>query len=176
MNNKAVFLDRDGTINVDKPDIYRVEGFELIPKAAQALKRLKGYKIIVITNQGKIGRGICTEKDVEKLNDYMRRLLKKQGVVIDGIYYCPHHPDEGCDCRKPNTKLIKKAAEDFKIDLTKSFMVGDKTSDIKLGQNVGCRTILVKTGSAGKDGRHEVKPDYIAEDLDEAVKWIVAQK
>lgn len=176
--SRAVFLDRDGTINVDKGNIWKIRDFDFIPKAINALKELEksDYKIVVITNQGKVGTGLCTLEDVIRLNDYMVGRLKEEGIKIDAVYLCQHHPDEGCSCRKPEPGLIVMAGEELGLELKGCYMVGDKTSDIMAGKNAGCRTVLVRTGYAGKDSRCNVKPDYVADDLYGAVKWILAQK
>ncbi len=176
--NGAVFLDRDGTINIDGGYLYRIKDFQFIPGAIEALKELSkaDYKMIIITSQSGIGRGYYTDRDFQKLNGHMLKEMGKEGIRIDGVYYCPHAPEKNCICRKPETGMIKKASSEFEIDLKKSFVVGDKTTDIKMGENAGCRTVLVKTGLAGRDGRFEIKPDYTADDLHGAVKWILKQK
>lgn len=175
--NKAVFLDRDGTINKEVDYLSKIDEFEFLPNAVRALQLLSGapapYKIIIITNQSGIGRGYFDKKTLEGIHESMRKDLGNYGVQIDGIYYCPHHPDLACECRKPKTGMIKKAKTDFCLNLQESYMIGDSTTDIKTGMNAGCKTILVKTGYAGRDGRYEVKPDYVASDLFDAIKIIV---
>lgn len=171
---KAIFLDRDGVINIDKEYVHKIKDFELIPKTIDALKIMQdsGYVLIIITNQSGIGRGYYTEKNFQDLNKHMLELFLSKGIKILNVYYCPHSPDEGCSCRKPSTDFIKEAEKEFKIELKKSYVIGDKTSDIEMGKNAGCKTILVKTGKAGEDGRHDVKPDFIAKDLYVAAKLI----
>ncbi|MBI4447457.1 D-glycero-beta-D-manno-heptose 1,7-bisphosphate 7-phosphatase [Candidatus Woesearchaeota archaeon] len=174
---KAIFLDRDGVINENKEGYVRsVKEFVFLPNTIQALKLLStlGYKLIVITNQGGIGRGLYTEKDLQSVNKKMINDLEKNDVKLDKIYYCPHSPEENCDCRKPNQLLFKKANKDFCIDVKKSFMIGDKTADIEWGRRCGCKTILVKTGRGGADKKFEVTPDFIVEDLFEAANLIKA--
>ena len=174
--NSAVFIDRDGVINKDLGKYVTCpEEFDFLPRAIDALKRLykSKYKLIIITDQGGIGKGIYTEKDLEDIHKKMCTLLENEGVILDGIYYCPHHPDENCDCRKPRLGMVRRAVEEHDIDLKKSFFIGDKTSDIKAGKDAGCKTFLVKTGHAGKDGRYDVRPDFIVKDFFEAVNIIL---
>lgn len=173
--NKAVFLDRDGTINIDYGYVRKIANFEFIPGVFDALKELAktGFKIIIITDQSGIGRGYYTEEDYKNLTKYMVKEFEKSSIKIDGIYYCPHSPESSCSCRKPEIGMIKKAKEDFNIDLKKSYFIGDRTSDIQCGHNAGCKTILVKTGNAGEDGRYSMRPDFVADDLYEAVNLIL---
>jgi D,D-heptose 1,7-bisphosphate phosphatase len=170
MQNKAVFLDRDGTINVDKNYVYKIEDLEFLPGVIEGLKRIQktGFLLVIITNQSGIGRGYYTEAQYKKLMEELHKRLKKQGINITADYYCKHAPEENCECRKPNIKLIETAAREYDIDISKSFFIGDKTADILAGKNAGMKTILVKTGKAGKDGYYNVEPDYVAEDLSEA--------
>ena len=174
--NKAVFIDRDGVINQDLGRyVTKPEDFFFIDGVVEALKKLhkSEYKVIVITNQGGIGKGIYSENDVIEIHKKMHELLGKEGVKIDGVYYCPHHPDLVCDCRKPRIGMVKQAIEDFKINPKKSFFIGDKTSDVKAGKDAGCRTFLVKTGYAGHDRLCDVSPDFVVSDLLEAVNNII---
>ena len=152
---KAVFLDRDGTINVEKDYLYKIEDFEFIPGVPEAIKRLKdaGFLVIVVSNQSGVGRGYFDERAVETLHRHIQEELVEFGTSIDAFYFCPHHPDEGvgdykvvCDCRKGAPGMLLQAAEDHDIDLQKSFMIGDKLADIKAGQRAGCQSILVLTG------------------------------
>lgn len=143
---KAVFLDRDGTINVNKPEyLHRIEDFKFIPRVLPALKKLSqtNYKIIIVTNQSGIGRGYFTERNLKNLHSWMLNQLKKEKIRIDKIYYCPHHPRQNCACRKPKTVLIEKAARDFGIDLSKSWIIGDDEKDILMGKEVNLKTILI---------------------------------
>jgi len=162
---KAVFFDRDGVINEDAWPLTKIENVVLIPQIAEAIKKLnKNFLIIIVTNQGSIAKGLATIDEIKTINNYIIQELEVQGAKIDGIYFCPHHPDFSglCKCRKPEPGLILESAEEHEIDLSKSFIIGDKTSDIKAGKNVGLKTILVKTGDAGKDGRCVVTPDFEA--------------
>jgi histidinol-phosphate phosphatase family protein len=176
MMSKAVFLDRDGTIN------EQVEGyltswseFKFIPGVLDALKRLaeSDYKIIVISNQSAVARGMFSVEALEGIHERMLAGVESAGGRIDGIYVCMHHPDDGCSCRKPGTGLVELAKESFDIDLKESWFVGDKTVDIQTGVNAGCKTILVETGYAGGDGLFVVQPDYRVADLLEAVGGIL---
>ncbi len=135
MTNRAVFIDRDGTMAKDVPYCRRPEDFELFPNTAKAIRMLNqhGFKVIVITNQSGIGRGYFTEDTLGKIHQKMKDELAKQGAYVDDIYYCPHHPDDGCDCRKPGTKLPLQAARKHQLDLKNSFMVGDMEMDIGMG-------------------------------------------
>lgn len=150
--NKAVFLDRDGTINIDKGYLYKISDFEFLPGAVEGLRMLQdaGYLLIIITNQSGIGRGYYTEEDFMRLNDYMKEELKKSGVNISGVYYCPHLPDAEveryrkiCNCRKPATGLFERAVKDFDIDLSLSYAIGDKERDCSICLKSDCRGFLI---------------------------------
>ena len=182
---KTVFLDRDGTINVEKNYLYRPEEFEFIPKVPEAIARLNnaGYQVIVVSNQAGVARGYYSEDDVIKLHQYVNEQLSKYKAHIDGFYYCTHHPDAGigkykmkCHCRKPETGLFEKACEDFDVDIEDSWMIGDNIGDIKAGNNFHLKTILVRTGYGSqleKEGFHLFQ--YIADDLYDAVNNIVCK-
>ncbi|WP_298036982.1 D-glycero-beta-D-manno-heptose 1,7-bisphosphate 7-phosphatase [uncultured Desulfuromonas sp.] len=151
----AVFLDRDGTINVEKSYLHRVEDFEFIPAAAAAIRRLNeaGFLVIVVTNQSGVARGYYGLDDVDALHRHLQGELGKVGAFIDAFYVCPHHPSEGvgafgidCSCRKGRPGMLLRAAEDHHIDLARSFMVGDKAADVEAGLRAGCRSLLVLTG------------------------------
>ena len=152
---KAVFLDRDGTINEEKDYLFRPEEFAFIPGAPEAIARLKnaGFLVIVVTNQSGVARGYFGVDDVRRLHDHLQRLLAEAGTAIDGFYLCPHHPEHGvgeykteCDCRKGRPGMLLQAAAEHNIDLRRSFMVGDKLADVEAGRAAGCRPILVLTG------------------------------
>ena len=171
---KTVFLDRDGTINVDKGYVHKVEDFVFLPGAIEGLKILsKKYRLIIVTNQSGIGRGLYTLEDMKIVNDYMLKELSKNNIAIERIYYCPHSPEENCNCRKPNIGMLNMAKDELGIKLKKSYLIGDSTSDIKAGYDAGCTTILVRTGKAGMDGRCNVNPDFIVNNLIEAAKKII---
>ena len=161
---KAVFLDRDGTINKYVGFLKNTDQFELLPGVAEAIRRINnsGYLAIVITNQPVIARGEVTFEQLDEIHNKMETLLGREGAYLDGIYFCPHHPDKGftgeipelkinCDCRKPKPGMILQAAKDFNIDLTSSWMVGDGKNDIECGRNAGCKTCLIGDGDYRQD-------------------------
>lgn len=163
--NKAIFLDRDGTINADKQYLYKIGDFEFLPGVPEGLRLLQeaGFALIVVTNQSGIGRGYYTEEDFQKLNSWMLDTLEQEGIHIDGVYYCPHLPDAAveayrceCDCRKPALGMYRRAAEEHALSFRGSYAIGDKLRDCAVCQETGCRGFLVE---------HNEKPDVI-----EAVK------
>ncbi len=174
--SRAVFLDRDGTLAPDVPYCSRPEDLEVFADAPEALALLKshGFRLIVVTNQSGVARGYFTETTLAEIHRKMARLLAQRGAEIDAVYYCPHHPDDGCLCRKPGTALFLRAAVEHNIDLVGSFVVGDSAMDIEAGHAVGCRTVLVTTGP-GHGGGVTVPPDFAADSLLEAAGWIVEQ-
>ena len=152
---RAVFLDRDGTINVEKDYLHKIEDFEFIPGVPAAIKRLKaaGFLVIVVSNQSGVARGYFDEQAVNRLHRHIQAELAGYGTSIDAFYFCPHHPEQGvgaykvaCDCRKGAPGMLLRAAADHDIDLQQSFMIGDKLADIEAGAGAGCRNILVMTG------------------------------
>ncbi len=165
--NKAIFLDRDGTINEEINYLHEPEKFKLLPNVIKGLKLLQNlnYKLVILTNQPGIGFGYFTKEDFFRVNLKMLKLFSKNKIFIDKIYYCPHTLAEGCDCRKPKIGLLKRAEKELNLDLKKSFIVGDQTSDILVGKKSGCKTILVKTGQKGLDGKYNVKADFVVKDL-----------
>lgn len=186
---KCIFLDRDGTINTLKGYLCSADDFELIPGVAEAISLINNseYLVVVATNQPVIARGECTIEELNHIHMKMETTLGKQGAYIDGLYYCPHHPHKGykgeipelkieCGCRKPNIGMLIAAANDYNIDLSKSWYVGDTTVDIQTGINAGMKTILVRTGEGGNDGKYEVTPTYILKDLEEAVNIILTNQ
>lgn len=157
---RAVFFDRDGTINVEKDYLNRIEDFEFIPAVPASIRRLKeaGFRVIVVTNQSGVARGYYNEAAIVALHEHIQQLLADYGTRIDAFYHCPHHPTEGvgtyrvdCDCRKGSPGMLLQAAREHDIDLSASFMVGDKLADIEAGAAAGCAPILVKTGYGAKD-------------------------
>lgn len=173
--NKAVFLDRDGVLNEDPGYVHKVEDFKLLPGVIEGLKLLKDFKLIIITNQSGIGRGYYGEDEFHKFNNHLVDELKKHGINIEKTYYCPHHPDDKCDCRKPSIKYMAQASEEFEIDLSESWVIGDHPHDIKMGKTAGCKAIYMLTGH-GKKHRPElggIKPDLVTENFLEAVKFII---
>lgn len=152
MARPAVFLDRDGTLNVEKQYLHRIADWEWIEGAVEAIKRINqmGYLAIVVTNQAGVARGYYTEQDVMTLHRYVDAELAKSGAKIDAYYYCPHHVEYGevrdCNCRKPKPGMLLAAKRDFDIDLSKSFLIGDKAIDIIAAQAVAVQPVLVRTG------------------------------
>ena len=182
---RAVFLDRDGTLNEYRGFIRDIDEFVLYPGAAEAIRLINesGALAIVITNQPVIARGEASFQMVEKMHKKMKTLLGKEGVLVDDIFYCPHHPDKGfagevaelkidCDCRKPKTGMIREACEKYHIDLSRSWMVGDSTLDMELARRAGLKSALVLTGEGGKDGKFSKEADLVCKDVLEAVKEI----
>lgn len=183
----AVFLDRDGTINEEVGYIYNPLDLTLIPGAAEAIRELNtlGVLAILVTNQSGPARGYYPESHLDTLHERLTQLLEEEGAFLDDLYYCPHLPDGvvpeytmACECRKPGTKLVELAAAKHGIDLSRSYVVGDKATDVELGQNAGCRTVLLTSGFGQRvlDGEYQwpVTPDHIAPSLKEAVAWILA--
>lgn len=178
----AVFIDRDGTINKEVNHLNRPDQLELIPGAGDALRLLNraGVLAVGVTNQPVLARGDVTWAELEGIHARLDQLLGEKKAYLDGLYVCPHHPDKGfegevpelkvkCDCRKPETGLIDRAVRELSIDRRKSWMIGDTTSDMVAGKRAGLRTILVRTGYAGLDGKHEAIPDYVVPDLQAAI-------
>lgn len=181
MSSRAIFLDRDGTIAKDVHYCRRVEDFEILPTVPEAIKLLNdnGFKIIVITNQSGVARGYFTKEMLAQIHQKMKDELGKYGARVDAIYYCPHHPDENCECRKPKTALFRRAVKEHDIDLGNSYMIGDMKMDIDAGNAMGCKTILVTTGPAVPALNHQypdTPPDYTAASLLEAVRWIASNQ
>lgn len=162
MGNKAVFLDRDGVINKHRDDyVKNIAEFELVDGVEKQLKLLSDnhFKLIVITNQSMVGRGLSTKKDLLAINDKMQNLFKKVDFQIDRIYCCLHTPWDNCNCRKPRVKLFEKAIEDFDIDVKNSWLIGDNQSDIMAGQKIGCKTILIKANSGLEEAVQQILKD-----------------
>ncbi len=174
----AVFLDRDGTISEEVEYLHEPEKFKFLPNAARGIKKMQdmGYKIVIVTNQGGIGLGYFSKEDFYRVNRKMLKGFSSADVTISKIYFCPHSKSEGCNCRKPNIALINRACSDLNLDVSRSFMIGDKTSDIEAGKRAGCKTILVRTGFGGRDEEFDVEPDYIADNLLDAADYISKAK
>lgn len=170
----AVFIDRDGTIIHDADYCSDPQQVRLLPRIVEALKRLKsqGFKLIIITNQSGIGRGFFS---LEQYRSVEAEILRQLGNdLVDATYFCPHLPDNGCDCRKPAAGMILQAAREHRVDLRRSFLIGDKESDAQCGRNAGVRTIRVRTG-LDRETINSVA-DWVAEDLPEAVDVILDKK
>jgi mannose-1-phosphate guanylyltransferase/phosphomannomutase len=183
---KAIFLDRDGTINELRGFLNKADEFELLDHAADGIRLINSsrYLAIVATNQPVLARGECSYEELDKIHRKMETELGIQGAYIDDLYFCPHHPDRGfdgeipelkidCDCRKPKIGMLTRAADKYNIDLSQSWYIGDTTTDIQTGINAGMRTMLVRTGEAGRDDKYPVRADYEAENLLEAVSLIL---
>lgn len=184
----TVFIDRDGTMTVEGGYINHPSRLELIPTTAAGIRLLNenGILAVIATNQAGVARGYFTEDLIHVVHGRMTDLLKEQNATLDGIYYCPHHPREGkppyraeCNCRKPLPGMIEQAARELPVDLSRSYMVGDKISDSEFGHRLGLRTVMVLTGYGRGEYEYQRQdwkdtPDFIAENLEEAVKWIVA--
>ena len=184
---RAIFLDRDGTMNVSKGFISKAEDLELIPGTIEAVKAINksGALAIVITNQPVIARGECSFEELHNIHNKLKTLLGEKGAFVDDIFYCPHHTDKGfegevpelkfdCECRKPKTGMVMNAVEKYNIDLSQSYMVGDSTMDLETARNAGVKSVLVNTGFAGNDGKYSRKCDIEAKDLLDAVEKIKA--
>jgi D-glycero-D-manno-heptose 1,7-bisphosphate phosphatase len=169
----AAFVDRDGTICKDVHYMRRPEQFELLPGVAEGIKLLNKLevKVIVATNQSGVARGYFTEADLMKIHERMIDELAKRGAKIDAVYYCLHHPNEECECRKPNIGMLKQAARDFDLDLNKCYIIGDRKLDVEAGRNAGCTSILVPTPETEPD----IKADYVVTNFHEAAK-LIAEK
>lgn len=175
--NKAVFLDRDGTINIDVGYLDDPDELVFIKGAKEAIYALKkeGFLVFIITNQSGIARGYFTLETLNAINKKLLEEFKKEGINIDGICYCPHHPEDKCRCRKPSPEMVKKISRKFKVNLEKSYFAGDKISDVQTGRNAGCKTILIESDgdSILEEDDTFSQPDFIAKNLKEAAKWII---
>ena len=161
--NEAVFLDRDGVINMERPNYVKtLDELEIFPDVAESIKQLKraGYLIVVITNQSAVNRGLINHDNINNIHATIQKFLQESGTSVDAFYYCPHKPDENCDCRKPKPGLLLKASKELKIDLSRSWMIGDNDTDIQAAQLAGCKAFKI-----GHDQR-----------LDEVVESILNSK
>ena len=183
---RAIFIDRDGTMNVSKGFISKADDLELIPGTIDAIKAINksGALAIVITNQPVIARGECSFEELHNIHNKLKTLLGEKGAFVDDIFYCPHHTDKGfegevpelkfdCECRKPKTGMIDEAVKKYNIDLSKSYMVGDSTMDLETARNAGVKSVLVDTGFAGNDGKYDRNCDIEAKNLFDAVEKII---
>ncbi len=186
---KAIFLDRDGTLNELNGFIKNPDEFTLLPTAIPAIQKINssGFLAIVLTNQPVIARGEASAKDIENVHKKMKTLLGKEGAYIDDIFYCPHHPDKGfegevaslkidCECRKPKTGMVNEAVLKYNLDLNHCYMVGDMTMDLEMGRNAGIATVLVKTGMAGEDQKYSRECDIVADNVLTAVEEIIKRE
>ncbi len=170
---KAIFLDRDGTIIVDKGFVHKKEDLELLPGAVEAIKlaREAGFMVVVVTNQSGVARGYFTEEEVKNFNAHLNRVLGQRGARIDAFYYCPHHPEapiptyrKACLCRKPQPGLILQAARELDIDLSQSWTIGDSPRDVEAGRRAGCKTILLEKGKDLLQAIKEITKGFAKED------------
>lgn len=176
MSKKVIFLDRDGTINVDRKHVYLIEHWEWTPGAKEALQRLQGdgYTLALITNQGGIGNKFYTLEDMQRLHQYMVSELEKSGVHLAAIAFCPHRTDGNCDCRKPKIGMARQIkAKIGQIDYAASWTIGDKTRDVGFGRGVGTKTALIRSAYWKEEDLKELQPDLIADSLADAAQKIV---
>ncbi len=180
LSGYTIFLDRDGTLNPDPGYIRSPDQFELFPGVAQALAKLvrAGARLIVVTNQSGVARGLFSIGELEAVHAKLSRLLGEAGAPLDALYVCPHHPDDSCNCRKPKTGLIDQAVRERAVDLTRSYLIGDHVRDMELAKHVGSRSILVTTGAVLPQQVEGLKasglaPDWVASSFDEAAEWLL---
>ena len=171
-----ILLDRDGTVIEDRHYLADPAGVVLLPGAASGLRRLAeaGYRLVLLTNQSGIGRGLLSLDDMHRVHDRLRALLAAHNIHLDGIFFCPHAPDAGCTCRKPATGLFDQAAQALQIRAERACVIGDKAADIELGRAVGARSLLVRTGyGRTEEASIGCRADGIVDDLDAAAAWIM---
>ena len=187
---RAIVMDRDGTVCDEVGYVNHVSRIRLLPRSAAAIRmaREAGFVTVVVTNQAGVARGYFEEALVHRVHDRLREMLAAEGASVDAIYHCPHHPDAGeppyrrdCDCRKPRPGMLLRARDELRIDLARSYMVGDSIRDVEAGRRVGATTVLVLTGYGRGELEHrsdgwKSRPDHVAEDLEDAVAWIVARE
>ncbi|MEM3373800.1 MAG: pantoate--beta-alanine ligase [Candidatus Woesearchaeota archaeon] len=178
MKNRAIFLDRDGTLNEDKGYTYKIEDLKIYPDVIENLKRVKNYKLFIITNQSGIERGFFTEKDMHNFNEKLLQELKKEDISIEKIFFCPHKPETKCSCRKPYTDALKIAEKEYNLNLSNSFVIGDHYIDVILAKNNNCKSIYLLTGQGVKnlEKAKELFPDYVAANFKQAIDYILFDK
>ncbi len=178
---RVVFIDRDGVINrnIDNGYVRTTDDFEILPNVPEALSKLSnaGCQLVVISNQAGVGKGLITKESLDAIDRMMFSAVAKAGGKIAATYYCPHRPDDNCDCRKPAPGLILQASRDLGIDPKETVFIGDAVSDMLAGRAAGCKTVMVLTGKTTADDAAvlEPAPDYIAADLTAAVDWLLLQ-
>ena len=193
MPNRAIFLDRDGTLIREVGYLQRREDLYIYPSALEAVRRInqRGTLAVVVTNQSVVARGLLTEKELQHLHQELQELFQRKGAHLDAFYYCPHHPEghgeyrQVCPCRKPEPGLLFRAAQDLQIDLGSSHVIGDRLLDVEVAHRAGCGSVLVKTGygsteleslnrTSSRNGTSSrIHPDYIAADVLDGVNWIL---
>ena len=181
LDGVTVFLDRDGTLNYDPGYLKVAADLKLLAGVGLALARLKeaGAKLVVVTNQSGVGRRIMTLKDLEAIHARLQGLLEQEDAALDAIYFCPHHPDDGCRCRKPNVGMVERAVSELQLDLRRSYLIGDHARDIQLAHRVGVKAVLITPGPVDAQALDRLKveqamPDAVAKSMSEAADWILA--
>ena len=176
----AVFLDRDGTLNHDSGYVRTLEDFSVFPESGPALAQLNqaGLLVIVVTNQSGIARGFFSYEDLSRIHEKLRLEMKVHGAWIDDIFVCPHHPDDGCRCRKPQTGMLEEASRRHNLDLKRSYMIGDKVLDMQVANRVGAKGLLVLSGPVSQEAVHssmsgDGKAHFVADGIKGAVDWIL---
>ena len=173
ISSRPIFMDKDGVIIEADGTMEMVKKNKLLPGAIEALKMISDSKLFIVTNQSWISRGEFSEKQIIKKHEQLEKNMSKKGVKIAGIYHCPHGRKEGCPCRKPKDGLVRRIKQEHIVDMSRAIFIGDRTSDIKLGKEIGATTILVETGFGGKDGDCDVKADHVVADILSAAKLII---
>ena len=180
MAGTTIFLDRDGTLNRDTGYVKTPEELELFPGVVEAVARLNqaGARVVLTTNQSGVARGLFTTAALDAIHARLRALLEAGGASLDAIYYCPHHPDDGCSCRKPETGLVDRAVSELGLDPSRAYVVGDQNRDMELARRIGARSVLVTTGPTSQEAltllnSNGLRPDRVATGLEEAVDWIL---
>lgn len=185
----AIFIDRDGTLIEEKDLLHKLEDFEIFPFSTSAIKKINNsdYLVFLVTNQPVVARNLCSISTVKEMHNKLETLLGKEKTYINDIYFCPHHPDSGypgenkefkidCNCRKPKPGMINRAVKEYNVDVESSWFIGDTTTDIQTGINAGLKTALVRTGKGGKDGKFNVVPDLVFDNIEDAVDYILYSK
>lgn len=185
---RAVFLDRDGTLIHEKDCMRSAEELELLAGAGKSISELNhhGWRTVVVTNQPVIAKGWCSEAELQRMHNKLETLLGQEHAFLDRIYFCPHHPDGGfegerkelkvhCNCRKPGIGMIQRAIAELNIDVKQSWLIGDTTTDLQTAKNAGLKSILVRTGHGGRDAKHSARPDHSCDSIAEAVDFIIRQ-
>jgi len=190
MGRRAIIMDRDGTVCEEVGYVNHVDRVRLLPRSAEAIRAANeaGFQTVVVTNQAGVARGYFAESLVDEVHDRVRELLAEQNARLDGIYYCPHHPEVGpppyrkdCSCRKPAPGMLERARDEMGIDLAASYMIGDSAKDLGAGHRAGTTNVLVLTGYgkgelAYQSQAWKVQPDHVAADLQDAVSWILGRE
>ena len=180
--HRAVFLDRDGTVSEEVGYMYDVALYKVFPWTGESIRRINesGMRVALATNQSGIERGYFSEQMVHQVHDRLREEIGRSGAWLDAAYFCPHHPESGCPCRKPRPGMLHQGQQELGIDLSRSYMVGDRYLDVRTGHAAGTRTILVMTGNGREEHERyrdaDVQPDHLAEDLAEAVDLVLKER